>query len=103
VRTRPTIKPSQKVRILERDNHTCVVCHRDDVPLHVGHLLSVEDGRKVGATDDELFSDENLCAMCAECNLGMSSRTISLRLVAKILRARLRWRDEAEEAQGEAG
>lgn len=89
VRTRPDIKPSTKARILERDNYACVMCHAADKPLHVGHLLSVTDGRRVGASEDELYSDENLAAMCEECNLGQSERTVSLRLVYLILRARL--------------
>lgn len=90
VRTRPEIKPSTKARILERDNYTCVMCHTATGVLHIGHLLSVADGKEMGATEDELFDDENLAAMCEECNLGMSDRTVSLRLVYQILKARIR-------------
>lgn len=88
VRTRPEIKPSTKVRILERDNYACVMCHASDRVLHVGHLLSVLDGRRLGATDEELFDDENLAAMCEECNLGLAENSVSLRLVFLILIAR---------------
>lgn len=91
VRTRPRIKPSQRARILERDNYTCVSCHTADVPMHLGHLLSVADGLRVGATEDELYSDENLAAMCEECNLGQGEKSVSVRLVYRILRARLGW------------
>lgn len=31
LRTRGRIKPKQRARILERDNATCVLCHRADV------------------------------------------------------------------------
>lgn len=96
VRTRPEIKPSTKARILERDNYTCVMCHAVDKPLHVGHLLSVDEGKRVGASEAELFADENLAAMCEECNLGQSAATISLRLMYQILQARNR-RAEAVE------
>lgn len=88
VSDRPELKPARRARILERDNGSCVGCHRSDVILHVGHLLSVEDGRKLGASDEEVWSDENLAAMCEECNLGFGKRTVSLRLVYRILQAR---------------
>lgn len=90
VRTRPEIKPSTKARIIERDNGTCVLCHSSDKPLHIGHLLSVHDGKIQGISEDELYDDENLAAMCEECNLGLSERSISLRLLVQILRARKR-------------
>jgi hypothetical protein len=89
VSRRPDIKPAQRVRILDRDHHTCISCHAADRPLHIGHLLSVDDGRKLGATDNELWSDENLAAVCDECNLGFGRWTVSLRLVYRILQARL--------------
>jgi 5-methylcytosine-specific restriction endonuclease McrA len=72
--TRPDIKVSTRTRILERDGGTCVACHRDDVPLDVGHLLSVVDGRALGATDAELWHDDNLASMCESCNSGFSGR-----------------------------
>lgn len=87
--SRPDIKPSRRARILERDNHTCVGCHRADRPLVVAHLLSVDEGRALGATEAELFHDENLAAMCEECNAGLGHWTVSLRLVHQVLRARI--------------
>ena len=94
VSRRPGIKPSQRARILDRDNHTCVSCHANDRPLHIGHLLSVDDGRKLGATDTELWSDENLAAVCDECNLGFGRWTVSLRFVYRILQSRIAHREE---------
>jgi 5-methylcytosine-specific restriction endonuclease McrA len=91
LRTRPDISPSKRARILDRDNHTCVACHRSKVPLDVGHLLSVSEGRIHGLTDEELWHDENLAAMCASCNSGYSSRSVSLRLAIHL---RARTRDE---------
>lgn len=91
VRTRPNIKPSQRARILERDNYTCVACHTADGPMHIGHLLSVEDGKRVGATEAELYADENLAAMCEQCNLGQGEKSVSVRLIYAILQARVRW------------
>lgn len=89
LRTRPDIKPGQRARILERDNATCVLCHRSGIPLDVGHLISVDAGRKAGLMDAELYHDENLAAMCASCNSGLSKRPVPLRFAVALLRARL--------------
>lgn len=88
VRTRPDIKPSQRRRIFDRDGSRCVFCNTDDTKLHVGHLLSVDDGHRLGVPDNELFSDENLAVMCEECNLGFGKFTAGLPLIARILHVR---------------
>lgn len=89
--TRPGIPPSKRSRILERDNFTCVLCGRraPTVPLDIGHLISEVEGRGQGLTDLELYDDENLAAMCAECNSGQSDRPLPLRFCVAVLRARL--------------
>lgn len=89
LRTRPDIKPSVRARILLRDNAICVICHRTDVALDVGHLISVKDGTTAGMSETDLYSDENLAAMCAPCNSGLSAETIPLRLLVAALHARL--------------
>jgi len=81
------VKPSQRARVLMRDGNACSICHVSDKPLHVGHLLAVETGLSMGLTDTEINSDENLAAMCEECNLGLSNRPLPLRLVVAILRS----------------
>jgi hypothetical protein len=89
VSTRPDIKPKRKVRLLQRDNYTCVICHRErpgGEGLHIGHLISLEDGRAEGLSDEELFSDYNLAAMCDECNLGLGKDSVTTRLQAHLLR-----------------
>lgn len=86
--THKAIKPSQRRRILERAHQTCEICHRRGVTLHVGHILSVDDGHKHSLTDDVINSDENLIAECEECNLGGSSRSMPLRLLVALLVAR---------------
>jgi len=83
VSTRPTIKPKRRARILDRDNGLCVVC--GTTAAHIGHLLSVKDGETVGADDALIWSDENLAAMCEECNLGFGSRTPSPQLVYRVV------------------
>jgi 5-methylcytosine-specific restriction endonuclease McrA len=87
LRTRPDLAVGQRTRILDRDGGRCVLCHSADRPLDVGHLVSVAEGREFGLTDDELFSDENLAAMCAPCNSGYSARSVNPRLVAASVRA----------------
>jgi hypothetical protein len=88
LRTRPTIRPGQRARILMLDNSTCVLCHRNDLPLDIGHLVSVHDGREMSLTDAELNSDENLAAMCSPCNSGVGRERLPLRIVVAVLRAR---------------
>jgi len=95
LRTRPDIKPAKRARVLERDNGSCVLCHRSDVPLDVGHLISVAAGRELGLTDTELYDEENLAAMCAPCNSGLSAQPVNLRFAANVLRARLAWMEQA--------
>lgn len=69
VSTRPTIKPKQRQRILEAFAFRCVMCGTDE-RLHVDHIIPLTYGFEAGMTDDELNHDQNLCALCEECNLG---------------------------------
>jgi 5-methylcytosine-specific restriction endonuclease McrA len=85
--THEAIQPKQRSRILNRDSARCVICGaRGD--LQVAHVVSVDAGHKVGLSDSEINSDENLIAACPECNLGMGSETIPLRVMIPILKAR---------------
>lgn len=110
------IKPKQRARIIARDGWRCQMCGKaatdDPGGLHVGHILSVKDAhdlaedpeRPVVLTDREINHDENLVAMCGECNLGQGDETMPLRVRAAILRARCatldRARRDAEERKG---
>ena len=77
VRTlRDDISPSQQARILDRDHGRCALCGSSE-NLVIGHLLSVAEGERVGATREELYDDANLAAMCEGCNAGLSSRSVS--------------------------
>lgn len=77
---------SKRARIIDRDNGMCAGCDRSDI-VNVGHLLSIEHGRKLGATDDELWADENLAAMCDGCEGGYR---VSPLLLYRLLQVRLR-------------
>lgn len=90
------IRPQLRARILERDGFTCVLCRATETRLHVGHLISVEVGLLYGLTDAEINDEENLVAMCEECNLGYSACPIPLRTAIAILRARITWRNRQE-------
>lgn len=95
VRTREAISPSQRARVLiVRANARCEVCGNTKGELHVAHLLSLDEGLKQGLTEDELNDDENLCAMCAECNLGLGKNPVPLRLAVAIQFARIRYARE---------
>lgn len=87
LRSRPQVRPSQRKRILERDRGACFMCCRSGLPLEIGHIISVHEGRAYGLTDAELFHDDNLVALCAECNSGQGSATMSLPFVVAVLRA----------------
>ena len=84
------IKPKPRYRILERATGKCELCGKRDCNLHVSHLISVEAGLRANMSDAEINSDENLCAMCDECNLGMGSTPIPLRLAIAMVLARVR-------------
>lgn len=90
------IKPHVRSRILERDNFRCVLCHADEARMHVGHIVSVEAGFATGLTDAEINDDENLIAVCEECNLGQGAQPIPLRVAIQILKARISWRNKHE-------
>src|SRR5215831_19006688 len=64
------IKPKLRARILERATGRCELCGKgaEAAPLHVGHLLSVEQGIAGGLTDQEINHESNLAAFCDECN-----------------------------------
>ena len=81
------IKPSQRARILDWALGRCELCGGMK-NLHVSHLLAVKDGFEAGLTDQEINSDGNLAALCEECNLGLSSLSISPLLYVVLLRNR---------------
>lgn len=93
------IKPNQRARVLLRSSSHCELCGRSGGTLHVGHLLSVSDGMDQGLTEIELNDDDNLAAMCEECNLGLGDETVPLRLVLAITLARAKNRVKDDSKQ----
>jgi hypothetical protein len=83
------ITPKKRARILERANTHCELCGKSGT-LHVGHLISVEAGMAQGLEDKEINSEENLCAMCDECNLGIGKQPVPLKMAVAMVMARLR-------------
>lgn len=83
------IKPKQRARIIERATGRCELCGARG-NLHVGHLVSVKDALRLELTDAEINSDENLAAMCDECNLGIGENPVPLRLAIAMVMARTR-------------
>lgn len=86
--THKGIGNSKRAKILMRANRACELCHKVDSPLHVGHILSVKDGLKFGLTDEEINSDDNLAALCEECNYGVGSLSLPIRLLVALVQAR---------------
>src|SRR3954453_11738916 len=81
----PQIPPSQRQRILVRDKRTCFVCGRSDRPTDVSHIISLRDGRTYRLSEAQLFHDENLAAICAECNSGQGSERFPLPFFMAVL------------------
>ena len=73
VRSRPTIKPKTKARVLAKHHHRCVYCGRaaPDVILHIDHLIPIAKAADLGINNpEELNAEHNLAPLCEECNLG---------------------------------
>jgi hypothetical protein len=87
--THRNIKPKQRARILMRANGHCELCG-STINLHVSHLVSVDAGIRLGMSDPEINSDDNLFAGCAQCNLGIGKEIVPPRLLAKMCMARMR-------------
>ena len=90
------VRPKLRSKILERDGHRCVLCHTTEQTLHAGHVVSVGAGIVAGLSDAEINDEENLIAMCEECNLGQGEQPISLSVAIRILKARISWRNRHE-------
>ena len=68
------INPNKRYRVLERASGKCELCGKTGAVLHVGHLVSVDAGIRLGMTDAEINDLENLCSLCDECNMGADYR-----------------------------
>jgi 5-methylcytosine-specific restriction endonuclease McrA len=67
LRTRGTIAPALRFRILKRDGYRCRLCGAaardgEHVKLHVDHIVA----KSTGGTDDP----SNLWTLCRTCNIG---------------------------------
>jgi hypothetical protein len=92
VQSRPGLSPERRAFILERARFRCELCGLDQsagVILHVGHILSVKEGRDVGASDEEIYHDDNLLAECEECNLGHGKLSLPALLIIRLIKARI--------------
>ncbi len=83
------IKPKQRARIIARATLHCELCGASGL-LHVGHIVSVKRSVSLGWTDAEINDDENLAAMCEQCNLGLGADMVPLRIILAIYMRRLR-------------
>ena len=86
--THEAIRASVRAEVLSRATGRCEMCGAA-VSLTVGHLVSVRVGHDYGLTDDEINSQENLCAMCDECNSGLGATPVPLRLAISMIRKRI--------------
>lgn len=93
---RHSLKPSVRARVAMRARRRCEICGRSDeevgAPLHFGHVLSLEDGVRLGIGADRLNSEDNLLYECRDCNLGHGGESLALWLMVAVLVARGRRR-----------
>lgn len=86
IRNQP--KPKQRSRILSLDSYRCGLCHATDKPLQIGHIVSVKDCLSLRWRVKQINSDDNLFAICEECNLGESSQSLPKEIADRILSSR---------------
>lgn len=87
VSSRPEIKPKTRMNVFRADGMCCLVCARvADIgrELVVGHIISVKDAEGFGWSEAQIYAEENLAAMCEECNSGLGSRSLNPVRVAEI-------------------
>lgn len=85
------IKPKVHAAVIIRAGRRCELCGAPAAGtegLMVDHMLSVNDGLKLGLTEDQLNNIENLAALCPACNHGKGRTTLPLYLVVAIIKAR---------------
>ena len=56
--------------ILERDNHTCQVCHKKILKLQVHHIVKQKEGR--------IDADDNLITACHRCHRKLDGKEYGL-------------------------
>jgi 5-methylcytosine-specific restriction endonuclease McrA len=85
--SRPEIKPRVRMNVFRSDGLCCLVCARVAQPgreLVVGHIISVKDAEAAGWPESQTYSEENLAAMCEECNAGLGSTSLDPARVAQV-------------------
>lgn len=101
VRSRPNMKSGLRFSVLERFGFRCIACGRspeDEVIIQVGHLLSVTEGESLGVPEEIIESEDNLAAMCEECNYGLGRRSLGPDLMYYALLINQRQRQAADGA-----
>ncbi len=76
-----TLAPALRYLVGERAQWRCEFCghSKDESPrMDVGHLISRKDCRDLGIVSRFVDHVENLAWLCAECNAGMGSRSLSI-------------------------
>ena len=75
---RKPISPSQRLRILIRDERRCRECGTDQGNLEIDHIVEVHDG---GTNDDD-----NLQALCEDCHKRKTADFAHARAVRRKMR-----------------
>lgn len=86
------------MRCLERHAYSCVACHRKDLPLHQGHLISKAEGAAAGIPNHILDDEVNIAPFCEVCNSGLGGHSAGIRLTYFAIRQALEVRHRGEAA-----
>lgn len=77
---RRTPSGNKRHRVMERHDYKCVICgarRSSNTTLHMGHCISVADGRTRNIDPELLNIDENYVPMCAACNSEQGARSLT--------------------------
>lgn len=95
VKSRPDIDLAMRAEVLERDRSKCLLCGRTPehgVVMHVSHVVSVDDCKRLGVPEPAWNEEFNLCTLCEECNLSQGNRSFHpVHLFARLIAARHVW------------
>jgi len=91
IRSNAEVAPSQRARVLARDNYTCMCGKGDD--LHVDHAIPLAVAAELDFVDELIRSDDNLVTLCVECNIGKSVTLWEARMLYRILVLRRKQRN----------
>lgn len=82
--------------LVKAKDGACVSCQRSGRPLGVARLVDPDEGRRLGAADELLYSDLNLALLCEECSGSRGGRRRNIAAILEALTIRFAQRRPAQ-------